>query len=359
MLVIRPKSPDHALALSITMLNTNGRISQSRNGPVVRFDQPVTTVWSDPTNRVLWSPTRDCNPFLHFIESAWMLAGRNDVPTVAKLAANMASYSDDQTTLHGAYGYRWRQYFGYDQINLIIKELRANPESRRCVLQMWDGAVDLEQATTGGKDVPCNTAIYFDSLDGRLNMTVSNRSNDAVWGCYGANLVHMSILHEYVAYQVGQALGTYYQVSNNLHFYTDNPVTRRLIDFQIDETRERGFSLLLNYDSSDKGRPARVSKEGGEVLFHSDDQDLLGTHLPDTLNFMIDEWLQGKILGQHDNDPHFVSVLSLLMDAFTHYKNSGPATAVEFLELHALIHSQWVLAATEWLKRRPSYKAVE
>ena len=50
------------------------------------------------------------------------------------------------------------------------------------------------------EEIPCNTAIYFKVREGKLNMTVSNRSNDVIWGTFGANVVHMSILQEYVAY---------------------------------------------------------------------------------------------------------------------------------------------------------------
>ena len=51
-------------------------------------------------------------------------------------------------------------------------------------------------------------------------MTVTNRSNDMIWGAYGANAVHMSVLLEYMAGMLGYGVGAYYQFSNNLHAYT-------------------------------------------------------------------------------------------------------------------------------------------
>lgn len=33
---------------------------------------------------------------------------------------------------------RWRKFFGYDQLDWIVEELTANPDTRRCVLSMWD-----------------------------------------------------------------------------------------------------------------------------------------------------------------------------------------------------------------------------
>lgn len=154
-----------------------------------------------------------------------MLSGRNDVAFPAFFAKNIKNYSDDGKTLHGAYGERWRSAFGTNQLRLITEELTRNPESRRCVLQMWDcsttGKSDLMTAMSGGKDVPCNTHCYFDARGGRVNMTVCCRSNDIVWGAYGANAVHFGFLLEYIASVVGLPAGEYRQFSNNYHIYTD------------------------------------------------------------------------------------------------------------------------------------------
>ena len=50
-------------------------------------------------------------------------------------------------------------------------------------------------------------------------MSIVNRSNDMIWGAYGANAVHMSMLLEYMAAMTGFQVGIYYQISNNLHAY--------------------------------------------------------------------------------------------------------------------------------------------
>ena len=42
-----------------------------------------------------------------------------------------------------------------------------------------------------------------------------------IWGCFGANVVHMSFLQEYLANRIGVEVGTYNQVTNNLHVYTE------------------------------------------------------------------------------------------------------------------------------------------
>jgi len=93
--------------------------------------------------------------------------------------------------------------------------------SRRAVIAMWDPMEDLWYEEK--KDIPCNTHIYFRIINGRLDMTVCNRSNDLIWGMCGSNVVHFSMLHELLANATGTALGRYFHLSNNLHIYDAVP----------------------------------------------------------------------------------------------------------------------------------------
>lgn len=217
MRVFDARNVQQVLVPALRAIWAEGVDRESRNGPVKMFPEPVTTVYRQPRERVLFWPARDANPFFHLIESLWMLAGRNDVDTVAKYVTRMRSFSDDGVTFHGAYGHRWRHHFFRDQLAIIAEALKANPEDRRQVLQMWDANVDLARA---GKDLPCNLLCTFQiNTMNRLDMMVANRSNDMIWGAYGANAVHFSYLQEYMASQIGVAVGSYYQVSANFHAY--------------------------------------------------------------------------------------------------------------------------------------------
>jgi thymidylate synthase len=229
--VIRTRNVQEALPKALVDLDQVGIDRESRNGPVRLFPGPVTTVYEEPCERVIYYPERDANPFFHLFESLWMLAGRNDVKYVAHFVKRMKTFSDDGKTLHGAYGARWLKWFqqqtpdgeGFmlqDQLLDVIEALKHNPDDRRQVISMWDGHVDPPTARAGGKDVPCNTHIYVSvSTEGRLDMTLCNRSNDVVWGAYGANAVHFSYLQEFLAAGVGVPVGRLYQMSNNLHAY--------------------------------------------------------------------------------------------------------------------------------------------
>jgi thymidylate synthase len=217
MLVIQAHNVNDAYQKGMENLYFQGIRQDSRNGEVLEFPTPVTTVYARPIERVLFNAGRDANPFFHLHESLWMLAGRNDVKSVAEFVGTMAQFSDDGLTFHGAYGERWRgDVAAYDQLMAVIEMLREDPNTRRAVLQMWNADRDLGVTS---KDLPCNTAVYFKIRNGHLNMTVTNRSNDMIWGAYGANAVHLSFLQEYIAGMVGVQVGVYYQVSDSLHAY--------------------------------------------------------------------------------------------------------------------------------------------
>jgi hypothetical protein len=217
MYVVHERNVNRAYRTGAMLLRHHGVTRDSRAGRVLELDAPCSTVYERPTECVLFDEERDANPFFHLFEALWMLGGRNDVAFPAQFNARMLTYSDDGTTQHGAYGYRWRRHWD-DQLATVIRLLRADPLTRRAVLQMWDPAADL---TRNGVDVPCNTAAYFSTRNGVLDLLVSCRSNDMVWGAYGANVVHFSLLQQYVAAMVGVPVGTYTQVSFNFHAYVD------------------------------------------------------------------------------------------------------------------------------------------
>lgn len=216
MRAITVRNGQQALPRVLQMLDEEGQHRNSRNGPVIQLPFPLSITYEQPCERVVFWPQRDCNPAFHLYESLWMLDGRNDVEPLARYAKQMLEYSDNGVTLHGAYGNRWRHWFGVDQVSRIINLLSTNPEDRRCVLQMWDTPSDLGYY---GKDVPCNLTATFQIMFDKLNMVVFNRSNDIIWGMLGANLVHFSVLQEYMAGQIGVRVGTYTQVSANPHAY--------------------------------------------------------------------------------------------------------------------------------------------
>lgn len=224
--VITARNVNSALPRGVQYLKDHGIQRDSRNGPVLVAPTPVTTVYLKPKEHVLFDRERDANPFFHLIESLWMLAGRDDLKTLTTYVKTMASFSDDGKTVRGAYGMRWRDWFFVpggeviDQLPWAIDRLKKDPNDRRVVISMYDAAMDQNATDRGSKDIPCNiVAAPWIDTSGQLSMTVFCRSNDIIWGAYGANAVHFAFLQEYLAAGVGVPMGELYQVSNNYHGY--------------------------------------------------------------------------------------------------------------------------------------------
>jgi hypothetical protein len=202
----------------------------SRNGRVMTSKDPVVLEITRPWERVLFDPVRDANPFFHVMEFVWMMAGRNDVKWISQFNRRFSEYADPGAdTLHAAYGHRWKYHFEIDQVWTVIKMLQRDRTTRRAVIGMWDPSVDLEHHN----DLPCNTSIMFRYVNDKLDMTVINRSNDLIWGMLGANAVHMTLLHEFIAAACDMDQGIYRVFTNNLHIYTEMPKFREIWETNV------------------------------------------------------------------------------------------------------------------------------
>jgi thymidylate synthase len=220
--VLNVRNVREAYVKGLVLLSQEGVQQQSRAGDVLVLPYPLTTVYQNPCERVLVDSSRDANCFFHLAESLWMLGGRRDAMFLNRYIKDFAvRFAEANLNVHDAYGYRWRNHFQFDQLKTIIKKLRKNPDDRQAVLQMWDAANARDLTEKELKTRPCNTHAYFRVHNNRLDMTVCCRSNDAIWGAYGANVVHFSFLQEYMAAHIGVDMGVYYQISNNFHAYVD------------------------------------------------------------------------------------------------------------------------------------------
>ena len=218
----RFRNVNDAYARMVPWLVENGIKTPSRNGPVLRAPEPVTWTLEHPWERVLLDPYRDVNPFFHIYEGLWMIHGANAVRPLCHFVKRMVDFTDNGATVPGAYGYRWQNKV--DQWRPALATLANDPGSRRVVLAMYDPKQDTKALVSGGKDIPCNTHMYLTIREGRLCMTVLNRSNDIEWGALGANAVHFSMVHEWAADILNVAEGPLTVFSNDLHKYIDRKI---------------------------------------------------------------------------------------------------------------------------------------
>ena len=325
---IRANDVNEAFKVGMMLLSSHGFKRDSRAGTVIELPEPCSTVYRHPQQRVLFHSGRNANPFFHCMEGLWMLGGRRDVKFVAQFVSRMKEFSDDGVNFHGAYGYRMRGLNDIDQLSLIIALLKTEPDTRRAVVQIWNAQKDL---LVNSKDIPCNDLIFFKIRGGKLHMTVCCRSNDAIWGAWGANAVHFSMIMEYVAAGVGVPMGTYTQVSDSLHAYVDNPQWEQLKNAYHDHTsfnpyedhEYKTLNLVNHFDSWDAELQSFLSQADNGIVVTS---------------------------PEYWKNLFFPYVAIPMLHAWVDYKAGYRSRAWKHCE--AIMADDWRAACQQWIKRR-------
>lgn len=194
-----------------------GSVVDSRNG---ECREVLHNHWiiANPHERFCTIAERKANPIALIAETLWVLSGRDDVDFIEPYTPRAREWSDDGVRWRAAYGPR---LFGayermkVEQVQHAIHELDDNPLSRRVVINLHNPEVDMH---TGFKDWPCNNLIYFTQRDGRLDISITSRSMDLIWGSM-VNHFEWSVLQELVARCLGVNVGVMTYSVESLHLY--------------------------------------------------------------------------------------------------------------------------------------------
>lgn len=114
------------------------------------------------------------------------------------------------------YGQRLFSLKGFNQIGNIIDKLKENKEGRRNVATTWD--IEKDAAS---ENPPCLSFITFLVQDEQLVGTFFMRSND-LYRAFPQNAMAFRKLQQYIAEEVGVALGKTCVISNSAHVYQEN-----------------------------------------------------------------------------------------------------------------------------------------
>lgn len=109
------------------------------------------------------------------------------------------AWADEKGDLGPVYGYQLRNFNGeyYDQLKILINNLKTTPDSRRHIISLWN-PLQLEEMALP----PCYLYFQFFVEKDKLNMFVVQRSGDVFLGIpYDVALFSQILL--YVAEQTG------------------------------------------------------------------------------------------------------------------------------------------------------------
>lgn len=122
------------------------------------------------------------------------------------------------------YGWQWRNFgssrwmrdsddFGTDQISWLIDEIKANPDSRRLILNAWNPN-QLELMALP----PCHALAQFRVIDGRLSCQLYQRSADFGLGV-PFNIASYSLLTHMLAKITDLDVGEFVWTGGDCHIY--------------------------------------------------------------------------------------------------------------------------------------------
>ena len=160
------------------------------------------------------------NPAAALAEVIWIVLGRRDAQFVNFWNPALPRYAGEDENYYGAYGYRLRKSYGFDQLAVAAEALLANADSRQVCLSVWHPETDMPRVmgVPRSRDIPCNVFSMLKRRDHRLHWTQVMRSND-FWLGLPVNLVQFTSLQEILAGWIGCEVGDYHHLSDSLHVY--------------------------------------------------------------------------------------------------------------------------------------------
>ncbi len=114
---------------------------------------------------------------------------------------------DKPPDLGYTYGNRLRGYFLrdgklVDSLDIAGQRLKEKPESRHAYIALWDNTRDLPEGT----DTPCFVSAFFRKFDGKLTLTATFRSHNAM-EAWPENVYGLIAIQRFVAEKAGMEPG--------------------------------------------------------------------------------------------------------------------------------------------------------
>lgn len=180
------------------------------------FDAGHTIIVLDsPFNALPMGTGRQLNEKIGYAEAIQLIGGFSDPQFMINIAPQFQRYAEDEGFFHGAYGRRIGT-----QLRDVVHKLQNDRDTRQAVLTLWDPQLDN---WAGKRDYPCTVAIGFALRNGRLDMNVTMRSNDA-WLGLPYDLFQFSQLMLTVAHSLYVDPGTYTHTAWSMHLYAQDAI---------------------------------------------------------------------------------------------------------------------------------------
>lgn len=114
------------------------------------------------------------------------------------------------------YGKQWRDFFGVDQLEDLIHEIKTNPNSRRLIISAWNPKQIKEMALP-----PCHCFMQFYVCNNRLSCQLYQRSADVFLGV-PFNIASYALFTMMIAQVCDLELGDFVHTIGDAHIYLNH-----------------------------------------------------------------------------------------------------------------------------------------
>jgi len=196
------------------------------------------------------------------IELLWFLRGDTNIAWLKENGVSIwDEWADEKGDLGPVYGYQWRSWpspngEAVDQIKLLVKSLKENPNSRRHIVTAWNPSFVDDMALP-----PCHCLFQFHVADGRLSCQLYQRSADIFLGV-PFNIASYALLTHMMAQVCDLEVGDFVHSFGDAHIYSNhfeqvleqltrapktlptlwlNPEITSIFDFRYEDIKVKGY----------------------------------------------------------------------------------------------------------------------
>ncbi len=155
-------------------------------------------------------------------ELLWFLRGGTNTAYLKEHGVTIwDEWADARGELGPVYGYQWRSWPApngghIDQISAVLKQIKANPDSRRLIVSAWNVA-DIPKMALA----PCHALFQFYVADGKLSCQLYQRSADIFLGV-PFNIASYALLTIMVAQVCDLKPGDFVHTLGDAHLYLNH-----------------------------------------------------------------------------------------------------------------------------------------
>jgi thymidylate synthase len=155
-------------------------------------------------------------------ELLWFLKGETNIAYLKEHGVSIWNeWANENGELGPVYGKQWRSWEGadgkiVDQVSDLIRQIKANPDSRRLIVSAWNVA-DLPKMAL----MPCHTLFQFYVADGKLSCQLYQRSADVFLGV-PFNMASYALLTMMIAQVCDLEPGEFIHTFGDVHIYNNH-----------------------------------------------------------------------------------------------------------------------------------------